>query len=376
MTPPPSATKHPLVSIIVRTHGQRGSLLRECLQSVVNQEYRPLEVNIVEDGGSRSTSVVSEFDNLPGIVMNYHSLPPSGRCVAGNTGLAAATGRWINFLDDDDQLLPGHVRLLVERFRNKPHLKGVYGISLQIPTDVHSLEPLSYSESSPRRLPTEPFTRWKLWHEAPFPIQACLFDRALFVRHGGLDPVLDQLEDWHLWMRYFSSEPIDVVEEVTSVFRIPADPAQLDRRQQSFQHYRPVIAEKQRDITVTLSRTEFLQIATMELRNNLSPEIIAVADHLPGAGRPIRSLLTMIRVARSSWRNLRMLVQRIDPGIRRHLRELSSAKPDDTFTMSVADVLSLMPELQSRHDLADFRILENVLRRLGWLKTPKLPLEC
>ncbi|MCH2210227.1 MAG: glycosyltransferase [Fuerstiella sp.] len=365
MNQSPSETDCPLVSVIVRTHGQRGNLLRECLHSIVSQDYRPLEINVVEDGGHHSSTVADEFRNINGIVLNYLSLSPSGRCVAGNAGLAAAEGSWINFLDDDDQFLPGHLRHLVEHIRLRPQLKGVYGISLEVPTDIHSLTPLSYSESPARETPTKPFSRWRLWRETPFPIQACLFDRRLFEQYGGLDPALDNLEDWHLWMRYFSNEPIGCVEEVTSKFRVPADPILLTDRQKSHHEYRRIIEQKQREIMVTVSGSEFEEVAEEAFRDHLSPDILAISHESSGAGWPIRSMLGIIRAARRVQRKLRRLIRRSDPHILQLIRDISSGAPHDTYTMPVTDVLSLLPELQSRHEFADLRIIQLLYRCLG-----------
>ncbi|MCH2201040.1 MAG: glycosyltransferase [Fuerstiella sp.] len=365
MNQSPSETDCPLVSVIVRTHGRRGNLLRECLHSIVSQDYRPLEINIVEDGGRHSSTIVHEFKNIHGIVVNYLSLSPSGRCVAGNAGLAAAKGSWINFLDDDDQFLPGHVRLLVEHIRLRPELKGVYGLSLQVPTDIHSLAPLSYSESSATKTPTEPFSRWRLWRETPFPIQACLFDRKLFEQYGGLDPALDNLEDWHLWMRYFSNEPIGCIEEVTSKFRVPTDPILLTERQKSHHKYRRIIEEKQREIPVTVLGSEFEEVAKEVFRKNLSSKILAIADDPSNANWAIHSMLGVIRAARWVQRMFHRLVGRSDPHIIQLLRDISNGTPDDAYTMPLADVLSLLPELQSRHKFADLRILQLLFRCLG-----------
>src|SRR5690606_21220136 len=55
------------------------------------------------------------------------------------------------------------------------------------------------------------------------PIQAIVFKRQLFEQRGGFDVELDQLEDWHLWLRYGYRNTFRFIGKTTSLFRSPAD---------------------------------------------------------------------------------------------------------------------------------------------------------
>ena len=91
----------PLVSTIIPVfNGER--LLPEALDSVFRQDYRPIEVIVVDDGSTDGTSLVAR--SCPEVRYLYQS--NQGLGAARNAGIAAACGEFIAFLDADDIWLP------------------------------------------------------------------------------------------------------------------------------------------------------------------------------------------------------------------------------------------------------------------------------
>ncbi len=97
----------PLVSLVVPTFN-RPVLLRRALRSIAHQLYRPIEVVVVNDAGSPVAAILDEFRDAIEIVERNHT---TNRYLAAcrNSGLAAARGHWVGYLDDDDELYPHHV---------------------------------------------------------------------------------------------------------------------------------------------------------------------------------------------------------------------------------------------------------------------------
>src|SRR4030042_3528026 len=102
----------PLVSIIVRTK-DRPKLLEKALQSISEQDYRPIEVVLVNDGGCYlDTEKLNSI--LKDIPLNYVRLEKNrGRAHAGNVGIKNAKGEYIGFLDDDDEFYSNHTSTLI-----------------------------------------------------------------------------------------------------------------------------------------------------------------------------------------------------------------------------------------------------------------------
>lgn len=97
--------KQPLVSFIVTTYNLPSTLLTECLQSILSLSLskQEREIIIIDDG--------SAIPSLHDLVMYqdecvYIRQPNQGAAAARNTGLRNANGRYIQFVDGDDCLIP------------------------------------------------------------------------------------------------------------------------------------------------------------------------------------------------------------------------------------------------------------------------------
>ena len=94
----------PLFSIILTTYN-REALLRRSVLSVIAQTVGDWELLVLDDGSTDGTSAY--MANLTDARVRYVSLPHGERSRARNTGIRMATGKYICFLDDDDEYKPG-----------------------------------------------------------------------------------------------------------------------------------------------------------------------------------------------------------------------------------------------------------------------------
>jgi cellulose synthase/poly-beta-1,6-N-acetylglucosamine synthase-like glycosyltransferase len=119
-----------LVSTIIPVYN-RAAMLREAVESVLAQTYRPIQVLIVDDGSTDDTPAVA--DSLaaehPGTirVLHQHNTGPGP---ARQAGLEASSGELVQFLDSDDLLLPDKFSREVAALRNDPDAGIAYGIAL------------------------------------------------------------------------------------------------------------------------------------------------------------------------------------------------------------------------------------------------------
>lgn len=94
----------PTVSVVIPTRG-RPQLLARAIRSVLAQSLQSFEIIIVLDGEDPETeTALGEFSD-PRIHLLKLS-PAAGGAAARNAGVNAACGKWIAFLDDDDEFLP------------------------------------------------------------------------------------------------------------------------------------------------------------------------------------------------------------------------------------------------------------------------------
>jgi glycosyltransferase involved in cell wall biosynthesis len=110
----------PLISCIVPAYnGER--YLREALDSIVAQTYRPFEIIVADDGSRDGTaSLVASY----GHGIRYLFQPNAGTAAACNLGLSAAQGEFIAFLAHDDLWHPEKLERQIRCLRARPQLAG------------------------------------------------------------------------------------------------------------------------------------------------------------------------------------------------------------------------------------------------------------
>jgi glycosyltransferase involved in cell wall biosynthesis len=166
--------------------------------------------------------------------------------VAGNAGLAAATGRWCLFLDDDDLLFADHVEVLVQALQADPASVAAYSLAWEVQTAFGATPEEPYRETAYTVPPLlrQAFDAGVLARHNFMAIQSVLFERRLFEQRGGFDPGVDALEDWILWNVYAHGHHFTYVPKLTSLFRTPADAPARERRNQVFKNAYPAAQQR------------------------------------------------------------------------------------------------------------------------------------
>jgi len=100
------------VSVIIPIYNAE-TYLAECLYSVVNQTFHDIEVILVNDGSNESTvNIMKAFANEDSRI-KIISQPNKGVSAARNSGLQAATGEYVLFIDSDDMIMPNSIETLL-----------------------------------------------------------------------------------------------------------------------------------------------------------------------------------------------------------------------------------------------------------------------
>lgn len=105
---------NPLVSVILPVYnGAR--YVGEAIESVLSQDYRPIECIVVDDGSSdESAQIIARYP------VTYIRQAQAGPGAARNAGVGAASGEILAFLDQDDQWAPGKLSAQVDILRSSP----------------------------------------------------------------------------------------------------------------------------------------------------------------------------------------------------------------------------------------------------------------
>lgn len=104
-----------LVSVIIPLYNRQNTIVR-AVESVLNQTYKNIEIIIVDDCSSDDgCKIIENKYKLNDRIHLIKLKKNSGACVARNVGIDAAKGKYIGFLDSDDEYLPLKIELQINK---------------------------------------------------------------------------------------------------------------------------------------------------------------------------------------------------------------------------------------------------------------------
>ncbi|KZD58116.1 MULTISPECIES: glycosyltransferase family 2 protein [Bacillus] len=122
-----------LVSVVIPTYA-RNDMLQRAINSVLNQVYSNIEILVIDDNGNgsdyrRETEKIMSQYELNNKVKYIKNSENMGGARSRNVGIKHAKGKFIAFLDDDDEYLPENIEEKLAVFKNNKNSKLalVYG---------------------------------------------------------------------------------------------------------------------------------------------------------------------------------------------------------------------------------------------------------
>jgi glycosyltransferase involved in cell wall biosynthesis len=107
---------NPLVSIIIPTYN-RPKYLHRAIESTLNQTHKNIEVIVIDDNSNYNPlPLIEEFNDAR--IKYYRNLINQGSVYSRNRGLSICSGDYVNFLDDDDEILPQKIEFQLNKFRD------------------------------------------------------------------------------------------------------------------------------------------------------------------------------------------------------------------------------------------------------------------
>ena len=111
-------SEKPLVSVVIPTYS-RPTFLKRCIESVLNQTYTNIEIFVVDDNNPdtdarrQTEEVMLQYVNNTTVKYLQHEKNKNGSA-ARNTGWRCASGKYITYLDDDDEIASTKIEKQVE----------------------------------------------------------------------------------------------------------------------------------------------------------------------------------------------------------------------------------------------------------------------
>lgn len=185
-----SKEETPTVSVIIPTYN-RANMVSRAIQSVLEQTYEDFELIVVDDASTDNTEDVVKGFNDSKIKYLRHD-ENKGGSVARNTGIRHSVGKFLSFLDDDDEFLPDHLTILVETIKGLGSEWGiVYGGKIAVDGNNSSkIYPKWKGEVSD-----------KILVYGSVGIPTALIRRSCFEIVGLFDESFPRHQDWEMYVR-------------------------------------------------------------------------------------------------------------------------------------------------------------------------------
>jgi glycosyltransferase involved in cell wall biosynthesis len=212
-----------LVSIVIPAFNAESTVVA-AIDSALAQTYPNIEVVVVNDGSTDRTGEILKGFGPKITVIEQENLE---RSAARNTGIKAARGEFLSFLDADDTITPTKTEQQMQIVRSYTTAAVFYGRVEERDTNGVPLRLLGSGTVGA----TDIFER--LIFSNVVPIQSVLLRRGVIERVGGFQLGLTHLEDWELWLRIACTELFVFQPEVLAYYRA-SDPREMREKCRRF----------------------------------------------------------------------------------------------------------------------------------------------
>jgi len=182
-----------MISIIIPSYNS-AHLICDTLESVLQSTLSYFEIIIINDGSTDNTQdVVTPY--LADTRIKYIYQHNKGLAGARNTGINAANGEYLVFLDADDLILPNKLHVQSEYLNQHPEIDMVYSLSQWfIEYDLNDTRPVTFPVYEGDVL--DQLIYGNFMH-----VNSVMVRREKVIAAGLFDETLRELEDWDLWLR-------------------------------------------------------------------------------------------------------------------------------------------------------------------------------
>lgn len=347
-------------------------MLEAALASIAAQTHRPIEVVLVNDGGAPLD--LPRLQELLGEVALVDAALPlnQGRARAANAGIARARGRWIAFLDDDDEWLPSHLSGLVEAAQAQAVDVAYSGAEMAY---ASWSEELGCFEVHDRQVLSKDFSWPELLVGNYIPFNTVLVDAARLRELGGIDESFDLYEDWDLLIRLARGRSFHHVDATTARYHQWDQAEQINRASADAMAKATlrVLDKHQADITsaviLAYRNRRDAQLQTVQPTAAASAQAAEAAlqqavEQIARDARELadRQILLDERVARVAW--LEQQAQARDDHIH-HLEDLLAlrqAAHDAEWLGQERRIAALQDEMAAMRATSGWRLLEKTRR--------------
>ena len=183
---------NPKISVIIPTYNVSKELLKECIDSVLNQSYTNFEICIADDNSSLEETIntLKEYEKNDKIKITYRKVNGMiSKC--SNSALELATGEFIVLLDNDDLIEPDVFYYIVEALNKDKTIDMIYTDEDKLDFKGRKMEPHFKPDYSPDTLMSVNYI-----------CHLCCMRKSIVDELGGFNSEFDGSQDYDLFLRF------------------------------------------------------------------------------------------------------------------------------------------------------------------------------
>jgi glycosyltransferase involved in cell wall biosynthesis len=186
-----SLPEDPLVTVYV-VNRNYGRFLKRAIESVLNQDYQPLEIIVVDDASEdESEEVLKDFSSdSDSSIRIIRQSSNRGLTVCCNTAIRASKGEFVMRLDADDYLEPSAVRKMADALAAEPTAVLVFPDYWEVDS----------RDAVIRRVQRHDFSALESLSELPAHGACTMVRREFLDRFGGYDESINRQDGLDLWL--------------------------------------------------------------------------------------------------------------------------------------------------------------------------------
>jgi len=219
-----------VISVIICTYN-RANLLPRAILSVQKQTLQPLEIIVIDDGSTDNTiQVLKNFKKIRVI-----SKKNSGISSARNLGIKLSCGKYIAFLDDDDEWHEDKLKLQMS-------LHEANNISFSHTNEIWIHNNKEIKQKKHHKKPDG----WSFYENIDFckiSPSTVMIKKSIFDEIGLFDEELEVCEDFDMWLRILKFYPIKLLEK-TLTTKYAGESSQLSFKYFAMDRFRIIALAK------------------------------------------------------------------------------------------------------------------------------------
>ena len=215
----------PVVSVITITYN-RADMLKEAVESVLDQTYQEWELMVIDDGSTDETETLVQGYQMKESRIRYERYSHTGLpgiAALRNRALREARGRLVAFLDDDDKWFPEKLKIQTSYLEQHPEIGLVY-------SPVHVVDGKGQYQKTRPVVPSSSYA--DLFEGCFIQISSVVARKEILIALGGFDETLESSRDYDLWLRTVRHYPFAYIGEPLAWYRLHpnAISSNLERR--------------------------------------------------------------------------------------------------------------------------------------------------